>query len=89
MNKSIFIRGISALFVAVSLTASLSFDTLNAQSALPKILTDPEVQSEHPLPDYSYAGYEYGLGEIPTRGVTIHVDDYGAVADDERDDSAA
>ena len=56
---------------------------------LPAILGDSQIQAEQPLPDFSYAGYEYGLGQIPVRGTVIEVDSFGAVADDDIDDSAA
>ncbi len=57
--------------------------------ALPEVLTDPDLRAEHPLPDFSYAGYEFGTGEIPVRGSIINVADFGAVADDGLDDSKA
>lgn len=42
------------------------------------------------LPDFSYAGYEFGLGTIPsTRGQVIEATAYGVVANDGLDDSAA
>ncbi|WP_152553623.1 hypothetical protein [Erythrobacter longus] len=56
---------------------------------LPTILTAPETQAQRPMPDFSYAGYEYGRGQIPVRGAVINVADFGAIADDGIDDSAA
>ncbi|MHA7899873.1 MAG: glycosyl hydrolase family 28-related protein [Henriciella sp.] len=42
------------------------------------------------LPDFSYAGYEFGLGTIPTsRGELLDAGDFGVVANDGLDDSAA
>lgn len=42
------------------------------------------------LPDFSFAGYEFGLGEIPsTRGEIIEATEFGVIADDGLDDSAA
>lgn len=42
------------------------------------------------LPDFSYAGYKFGLGEIPTsRGDIIEAEDFGVKAGDALDDSAA
>lgn len=42
------------------------------------------------LPDFSYAGYEFGIGTIPnSRGEVIEVSAFGVIADDGRDDSAA
>lgn len=41
------------------------------------------------LPDFSYAGYQFGLGDIPSaRGEIIRATDFGVVADDGLDDSA-
>jgi len=42
------------------------------------------------LPDFSYAGYNHGVGDIPVLDKTkINVTDFGAVADDGVDDSKA
>ena len=42
------------------------------------------------LPDFSYAGYQFGLGTPPiSRGETILASDYGVTANDEIDDSKA
>lgn len=41
------------------------------------------------LPDYSYAGYRSGEAAIPVADVTTVITDYGAVANDGIDDSAA
>lgn len=41
------------------------------------------------LPDFSYAGYDYGVSPLPQVDTVIHVDDYGAIPDDGVDDSAA
>lgn len=46
-------------------------------------------QCTQPLPDFSYAGYRNGLEEVPAaQGQVIDVRDFGAIADDGRDDSA-
>ena len=43
-----------------------------------------------PMPDFSYAGYGFGIAPIPDAGGTIiDVTDYGAIADDGLDDSKA
>lgn len=53
---------------------------------LPNILTD----DEHFLPDFSYAGYKFGVEEIPySRGTVFNVADFGAIADDNIDDTLA
>ncbi|MGO1072195.1 glycosyl hydrolase family 28-related protein [Lysobacter sp. CA199] len=54
------------------------------------LLDDPAVACAHPLPDFSYAGYGFGLAPLPRpAGRLIDVRDYGAKADDEIDDSKA
>lgn len=59
-------------------------------SPLPAILDDPAVESEVPLPDYSYAGYGFGVKAIPDAPSTvIAVTDHGAIPDDGLDDSKA
>ena len=89
MNVSIFDRGLKALLHGTLLSGLLLFVHEVQAGQLPKILNDPEMQAEHPLPDFSYAGYEYGVGEIPIRGEVIRVEDFGAIADDDIDDSVA
>lgn len=55
-----------------------------------EILSDAQVQAETYLPDFSYAGYNHGVGEIPTlKGKVIDVTKFGVIADDNIDDSAA
>lgn len=89
MRRSCFNNGLYALACGLSLCGSLLFAPNVQAGQLPNILTDPDTQDKHPLPDFSYAGYEYGVGEIPVRGEVIHVADFGAVAGDKIDDSAA
>jgi hypothetical protein len=55
-----------------------------------KILSDPATIAQNPLPDFSYAGYGFGLKDLPVdSGTIIDVTKYGAIADDDIDDSAA
>ncbi len=43
-----------------------------------------------PLPDFSYAGYGFGVAPLPTDpGIIIDVTRYGVIADDDRDDAKA
>ena len=80
------------LLLGICLSALASPAVFAAQhdgNALPDILSDPQVRSEQPLPDFSYAGYEFGIGAIPIRGEVIDVADFGAIAGDEKDDSKA
>lgn len=55
-----------------------------------KLLTDTDVMAQHRLPDFSYAGYNHGMGEIPeAKGRLIDAAEYGVRADDDIDDSKA
>lgn len=55
-----------------------------------KILSDADVKAKNYLPDFSYAGYNHGVGDIPTlKGKVIDVTKFGVIADDNIDDSAA
>ena len=55
-----------------------------------KILSDADVKAKNYLPDFSYAGYNHGMGDIPTlKGKVIDVTKFGVIADDNIDDSAA
>ena len=55
-----------------------------------QILTNPSVIADAPLVDFSYAGYNHGIGDIPlATGEIIDVTKYGVTADDEIDDSKA
>ncbi len=55
-----------------------------------QILTNPSVIADVPLVDFSYAGYNHGIGEIPlAKGKVIDVTTYGVTADDGIDDSKA
>ncbi|WP_114520691.1 hypothetical protein [Altererythrobacter sp. ZODW24] len=56
---------------------------------LPEILDQSESSEAPYLPDFSYAGYEYGLEPVPEVSQIILAADHGAVPDDGRDDSAA
>lgn len=54
------------------------------------LLSVDDGQCSNPLPDFSYAGYHNGVEEPPrAQGKIIDVRDFGVVADDNRDDSAA
>lgn len=54
------------------------------------ILTNADVKAEHYLPDFSFAGYNHGVGDIPVMtGKVIDVTEYGVIADDGLDDSKA
>ena len=57
---------------------------------LPRILSDRTVAAANPLPDFSYAGYGFGLKTIPADvGTVVDVTDHGAIPDDGLDDTQA
>ncbi|WP_296679422.1 hypothetical protein [Novosphingobium sp.] len=61
-----------------------------AAEPVPAILIDTATIKAHPLPDYSYAGYGFGVADIPeARGTVLNVTDFGVVPDDGLDDSQA
>jgi hypothetical protein len=66
---------------------------VNAQSQdvpLPNILTQQAADDAHFLPDFSFAGYGNGTRDIPAaEGKIIYVGDFGAIPDDEKDDTKA
>ncbi len=55
---------------------------------VPEILSE-EVQNEHFLPDFSYAGYHWGEAPLPNLTPKLNVTAYGAVPDDGKDDTDA
>lgn len=72
------------------LALSTAFNAIANDLDILEILNDQDVKAKYYLPDFSYAGYNHGIGEIPTaRGKVIDVTKYGVIADDEIDDSAA
>ena len=79
-------RLVSVLALGIALTLPVQ-----AQPAkLPKILSDPATAAANPLPDFSYAGYGFGLAPIPAdAGTIVDVTDHGAIPDDGLDDSKA
>lgn len=76
-----------ALFAA----ATSGFASMSSASAqqLPPILDETATGEGNWLPDFSYAGFGAGLGEIPHVTQQIFVSDFGAVADDGKDDTKA
>lgn len=55
----------------------------------PEIISNEDVAAEHYLPDYSYAGYDFGIAPTPHIATVINVADHGAIPGDGKDDSAA
>ena len=87
------LRFLTLCLVAVSVgaLALVINETASANNDGPvELLTDANVAAKYPLPDFSYAGYNHGIGEIPAaKGKLIDVTKYGVTADDDIDDSKA
>ena len=56
---------------------------------IPKILSEQGTRNAPALPDFSYAGYGFGIADIPEVENVIDVADFGAVPGDDIDDSDA
>lgn len=67
----------------------LLFGNSQSLAQSPKIISDSGIAATHYLPDFSYAGYDFGESDIPSVTNVINVADHGAIADDGKDDSAA
>ena len=82
MNRSLLII---SLLVFLQLAISC---TVEEDKWMPKILT--EKADEVFLPDFSFAGYKWGEEPIPDfEGEVISIEDYGAIANDKKDDTKA
>ncbi|NYF32860.1 hypothetical protein [Sphingopyxis sp. JAI108] len=78
------------LVSVLALGAALTFPLQAQPAKLPEILSDAATMAANPLPDFSYAGYGFGLAAIPAdAGTIIEVTDHGAIPDDGLDDSKA
>lgn len=78
------------LVSGLALGAALIFPAQAQPAKLPAILSDPAVAKANPLPDFSYAGYGFGLAAIPAdAGTIVDVTDHGAIPDDGLDDTKA
>ena len=78
------------LVSGLALGAALACPALAEPAKLPAILADRAVAAANPLPDYSYAGYGFGLAPIPAdAGTIVDVADHGAIPDDGLDDTKA
>lgn len=85
ISKFLFLAApITALTLGVSCMASANND------GPVDLLTDAQIIADMPLPDFSFAGYNHGIGDIPeAKGKVIDVTKYGVTADDKIDDSKA
>lgn len=78
------------LVSVLALGAALVLPAQAQPAKLPAILSDPKVATANPLPDFSYAGYGFGVAPLPAdAGTVIDVTDHGAIPDDGLDDSKA
>ncbi|MCY4157555.1 MAG: glycosyl hydrolase family 28-related protein [Gammaproteobacteria bacterium] len=61
-----------------------------SRNELPALLSIETIKRENYLPDFSFAGYGNGLAAMPdASGTVIEVDDFGASANDQVDDTQA
>ncbi|RYD45652.1 MAG: hypothetical protein EOP63_00050 [Sphingomonadales bacterium] len=78
------------LVSVLALGAVLTLPVQAQPAKLPQILSDPTTAATNPLPDFSYAGYGFGLAPIPVdAGTIVDVTDHGAIPDDGLDDTKA
>lgn len=83
-------RNKCVLGLALSIAVGAALPALAQSTSLPKILFDRGTMTAAPLPDYSYAGYGFGITPIPDdAGTIVEVTAYGAIPDDGYDDSKA
>jgi hypothetical protein len=91
---SIYTALVSRLFIIVgSFVLLLAVRPALAEvppESLPNILSQEAIAQETFLPDFSFAGFKNGIGEIPdASGSVFSVDEFGAIPDDGKDDSKA
>lgn len=83
-------NGFKTLVGSATLMLAASVTFADSSDGLPAILADDETRQAHFLPDFSYAGYANGNLDLPAAtGTVVHVDRFGAVANDGKDDSQA
>ena len=83
---------LSMPFIIAFLSAGFCAATVGLAAAETgvSLLDDGALRCAHPLPDFSYAGYRHGMEPLPRLdGTLLDVRDFGAVANDEKDDSQA
>jgi len=85
--KSLFLLGFSASLAASAMPIAALAQESSAE--VPTILQQQDGTPSVYLPDFSYAGYDYGLSPLPQIDTAIDVADFGAIPDDGIDDSAA
>ena len=85
MNPKTLIKRVKISALALGM-AAFPVAAQDFSADLPEILVGEDAPY---LPDFSYAGYDYGVSPLPQVDRVIDVADYGAVPDDGVDDSAA
>ena len=85
-NKDFFaLAGLATLLLSATAAIAKSDDR-----SLPAILSGETIRKTTYLPDFSYAGYANGTLDVPeASGTVVKVDDFGAAANDGKDDSKA
>ncbi|MFD0861602.1 hypothetical protein ACFQ1M_05250 [Sungkyunkwania multivorans] len=82
------VRTLSSVLSAILLFI-FSFTESFAQE-VPMIIKDKSTRAANYLPDFSYAGYQFGERHIPKKmETTINASDYGVIANDGLDDTEA
>jgi hypothetical protein len=82
--------GLVAVGCILALAALAAPVLAQQRAALPAILADRAVRVAAPLPDFSYAGYRFGLEDPPTDpGHVLDAVAFGVVANDGLDDANA
>ncbi|WP_241910419.1 hypothetical protein [Pseudotamlana carrageenivorans] len=77
------------IYIAIFMVITICNTMVFAQN-IPKILQNNSVNDLNYLPDFSFAGYYNGEGDISkSKGTIIKASDYGVVANDALDDSKA
>jgi Pectate lyase superfamily protein len=91
MLKQSYPTVMRSLIVVLALSPCWAPSALMAQTKQkPAILFDKSERQTVPLPDYSYAGYNFGVSSSKFEaGTVIDVTRFGAVANDDLDDSKA
>ena len=84
----------SNLFPTLGMTILLLCSPLlvadQSKGEIPAILSIETIRRDNFLPDFSFAGYGNGLAAIPdASGTVVRVDDFGASANDDSDDTKA
>ncbi|MDE0679612.1 MAG: glycosyl hydrolase family 28-related protein [Gammaproteobacteria bacterium] len=84
----------SNLFPTLGMTILLLCSPLlvadQSKGEIPAILSIETIRRDNYLPDFSFAGYGNGLAAIPdASGTVVRVDDFGASANDDSDDTKA